>query len=54
MYVESKKKMVQVNLFAREEQRHRHREGTCRHRAGGERIGRLGMTHIHYHVQIDS
>ena len=30
------RKMVQMNLFAGEEQRHRHREMTCGHREEGE------------------
>lgn len=43
-----KKKMVQVNLFAGQGQRHRHREWTCGHEEGMN--WKIGLTYIHYHV----
>ena len=41
--------MVQMNLFAGQEQRHRPREQICEHsgcKPGG--TGRLGLTYTHY------
>ena len=43
-----KKKMVQVNLFAGQGQRHRYREWTCGHEEGMN--WKIGLTYIHYHV----
>ena len=41
-------KMVQVNLFAGQGQRHRYREWTCGHEEGMN--WKIGLTYIHYHV----
>ena len=42
------KKMVQMNLFAEQGQRHKYREWTCGHEEG--RNWKTGLTYIHYHV----
>ena len=47
------RKMVLMNLFARQQWRCRHREQTYEHGAGGRRRGINGdiaWKHIHYHV----
>ena len=47
------RKMVLMNLFAGQERRGRHREQTCGHcgRKGSvERVERVTLTYIHYHV----
>ena len=47
------RKMVLMNLSAGQQWKHRHRESTCRHGAGKERVGqikRLASKHIHYHM----
>ena len=46
------RKMVQMNLFARQEKRRRHRERTCGHGGKGRvgQIERVALTYIHYHV----
>ena len=50
-YVESRK-VVQMHLFAGQEERRRCREQMCRPRWKGSLgwTGRLGLTYIHYHV----
>ena len=47
MYVESRK-MVQMNLFAGQELRHRHREQTYGYQGGKRGWDELGLTCIHY------
>lgn len=45
--------MVQINLFAIQEQRHRHREQTYGYQGGNGEvrwIGRLGLTYTHCYV----
>ena len=46
------RKMILMNLFARQGQRHRHREQTCGYTGAWEMgcITRLGLTYIYYHV----
>ena len=49
IYMESRT-MVQINLFARQEQSCRHREQTRGHGWGMGWIGRLGLMCVHCHV----
>ena len=52
IYVESRK-MVLMKLFAEQQWRHRHREETCEHRAGKERVGQMEEAtwkHIHHRM----
>ena len=46
------RKMTLMDLFARQGQRHRHREQTCGYTGTWEMgcITRLGLTYIYYHV----
>ena len=51
-YMESRK-MVLMNLFVGQQQRHRHSEQTCAH-SGGRREQDAALTHTHYHMQTES
>ena len=53
MYVESRK-MVQMILFAKQKQRHRHREQMHGYQGGGkvEATARLGLTHLQSYLTL--
>ena len=47
------RKMLLMNLFSGQEKRYRHRERTCGHSGGKERVGQIerrALTYIHYHA----
>ena len=47
LYVESKKKMIQMNLFTKQKQTHRHRKQIYGYQ---REIRRLGLTYRHYYL----
>ena len=52
IYMESRE-MVLMKLFAGLQWRRKHRDQTCRHSEGKERVGRIergAWKHIHYHT----
>ena len=50
LYAESKKEMIQMNLFTKEKQTHRPREGTYAYQGEGRREGNLGWTSTHCYI----